>query len=248
MIPQSKPWPADFPNIAWHVTVQAMHSHLDYAAAKAGDKLAAARLVRDLVDPDKVAWLAKSYPDCTLVPVHAEEATGRNAIPVAFAKLLADLGEVQLFTGIVQANTRGATGQDALYRFAFRARFDGQVPADRRCVLIDDLRSMGGTLSDMRNHVEASGARVVAMMTLAYDPRRAPGGEVRIASTNDRWQALDSKFGLANLSTVLHELNIYTDARALTAGEARYLLDVWSSVDAFRAAIIARRRSRERED
>lgn len=225
-----------------------MPRHTDYVTAKAGDKLAAARLIRDLVVPDKVAWLAESYPDCTLVPVHAEEATGRNAIPVAFAKLLADLGGLQLFTGIVQANTRGATGQDALYRFAFRARFDGQTPADRKCILIDDLRSMGGTFSDMRNHVEATGARVLAMMTLAYDPRRAPGGKVRIASSSDRWQALDSQFGLANLSSVLHELNIYTDARALTAGEARYLLDVWPSVDAFRAAILARRRSRERED
>lgn len=248
MIPQSKPWPASFPDIAWHVTVEAMHRHPDYAAAKAGDKLAAARLARDLVVPEKVAWLARTYPDCTLVPVHAEEASGRNAIPVAFAKLLADLSGMQLFTDIVQANTRGATGQDALYRFAFRARFDGQIPAESKCILIDDLRSMGGTFSDMRNHVEASGASVLAMMTLAYDPRRAPGGKVRIASTSDRWQALDSKFGLASLSAVLHELNIYTDARALTAGEARYLLDVWPSVDAFRAAIVARRRSRERAD
>jgi hypothetical protein len=107
---------------------------------------------------------------------------------------------------------------------------------------------MGGTLSDLRNHVEAAGAAVVVMMTLAYDPRRAPGGKVRIASTADRWQELDQKFGLNNLTAVLDELNIYTDARSLTAGEARYLLDVWPSVDAFRAAVLARRCSRQRSD
>jgi hypothetical protein len=122
---RSLPWPVDFPDIAWHVTVEAMHAHADYPAAKSGDKLAAARLTRDLVDPGKAAELVRRYGDARLIPVHAEEATGRNAIPVAFSNLLANLTGLPLFTGIVQANTRGATGQDALYRFAFRARFDG---------------------------------------------------------------------------------------------------------------------------
>ena len=178
--------------------------------------------------------------------MHAEEAAGRNAIPVAFATLLAEITGMSLHTGVIQANTRGATGQDALYRFAFRARFDGQTAAQCHAVLIDDLRSMGGTLSDMRNHVEASGATVIAMMTLAYDPRRSPDGRVRIASAVERWQALDQKFNLSNLSQTLHELDIYTDACALTAGEAKYLLDVWPTVDAFRAAVIARRRDADR--
>lgn len=246
MLPASKPWPEDFPDIGWHVTVEAMHRHGDYAAAKSGDKLAAARMARDLVDPNKAAGLALNYPDCALVPVHAEEASGRNAIPVAFANLISNLTGLPLRADIVQANTRGATGQNALYRFAFRARFDGQVPAGVQCILIDDLRSMGGTFSDMRNHIENSGASVRAMMTLAYDPRRAPDGQVRIASTPERWQALDQKFGLANLSNVLDGLNIYSDARALTAGEARYLLDVWPTLDAFRAAVLAQRLDRER--
>ena len=246
MVPTSKPWPDNFPDIGWHVTVEEMHLHADYTAAKSGDKLAAARMVRDLVNPNKAAELARTYHNCTLVPVHAEESAGRNAIPVAFANLLANLTGLPLFTDIVQANTRGATGQNALYRFAFRARFDGNVPAGMRCILVDDLRSMGGTLSDMRNHIEDSGANVLTMMTLAYDPRRAPDGQVRIASTPERWRALDQKFGLANLSVVLDGLNIYSDARALTAGEARYLLDVWPTLDAFRTAVLAQRLDRER--
>lgn len=110
-----------------------MHAHADYTAAKSGDKLAAARLARDLIVPEKAADLARRYSNSLLVPVHAEEATGRNAIPVAFATLLATLTGLPLFTEIVQANTRGATGQDALYRFAFRARFDGQPEANSRC-------------------------------------------------------------------------------------------------------------------
>lgn len=65
---------------------------------------------------------------------------------------------------------------------------------------------------------------------------------LKIASAAERWQALDHKFNLSSLSQVLHELDIYTDARALTTGEARYLLDVWPTVDAFRAAVLARRR------
>lgn len=133
MTPQSSPWPTDFPDIGWHVTVEVMHAHADYTAAKSGDKLAAARLARDLIVPEKAADLARRYSNSLLVPVHAEEATGRNAIPVAFATLLATLTGLPLFTEIVQANTRGATGQDALYRFAFRARFDGQPEANSRC-------------------------------------------------------------------------------------------------------------------
>ncbi len=170
-------------------------------AAKSGDKLAAARLVRDLVDPHKTADLARRHPQCVLVPVHAEEASCRNAIPAAFATLLASLTTLSVYPDIVQSNTRGATGQDALYRFAFRARFDGRIPPNTRCILIDDLRSMGGTLSDLRNHVEAQGASVDAMMTLAYDPRRAAeGGHVLIACAPERLAALDQKFGLNNLS------------------------------------------------
>ena len=173
---RSFPWPADFPEITWHTPVAAMNSHADYRAAKSGDNLAAARLVRDLVDPHKTAELARRHPQCVLVPVHAEEASGRNAIPAAFAALLDKLTGLPVHPDIVQSNTRGATGQNALYRFAFRARFDGHIPPKTRCILIDDLRSMGGTLSDLRNHVEAQGASVEAMMTLAYEPRRAAGG------------------------------------------------------------------------
>jgi len=196
-----------------------------------------------LVDPRKTAELARQHPLCVLLPVHAEEASGRNAIPAAFATLLASLTGLSVYPDIVQSNTRGATGQDALYRFAFRARFDGCIPPATRCVLIDDLRSMGGTLSDLRNHVEAQGASVAAMTTLAYDPRRsAEGGHVLISCAPERLAALDRKFGLNNLSNALHELAIYDDARSLTSGEARYLLEVWETVDAFRTAVLARRR------
>src|SRR5579871_268095 len=86
---RGQPWPENFPN----VVVQRgssdklrMRAHPDYAAAKAGDLDAARRVVRDTLNPARVEELRALIGDRRpiVVPVHAEEAAGRNKLPVVY--------------------------------------------------------------------------------------------------------------------------------------------------------------------
>ncbi|MDQ3472131.1 MAG: hypothetical protein M3447_00190 [Acidobacteriota bacterium] len=51
-----------------------------------------------------------------LVPLHAEEATGLNKIPLALAARYADALGLKVDTGIVQANRPFHTGANAMER------------------------------------------------------------------------------------------------------------------------------------
>ena len=65
-------------------------SHSNYQAAKAGGIEAAAQLIQSLVMPASLKFAHANFgSDVVFVPVHAEEATGRNALPVALASYYA---------------------------------------------------------------------------------------------------------------------------------------------------------------
>lgn len=106
----------------------ALNSHPDYAAAKAGDGFAAARIAPDLVNDEVVNSVRKAAGNEELiVPVVSVEATGRNKIPMAVARELADrLGSVT-DTDIVQADSPKRTNMDGLGRLLNPPVFDGPV-------------------------------------------------------------------------------------------------------------------------
>ena len=64
--------------------------------------------------------------------------------------------------GIYQANVVFHTGADGFSRLARQARFDGAVSPDCDYVLVDDVIGMGGTLANMKGHIESKGGRVLA--------------------------------------------------------------------------------------
>jgi hypothetical protein len=241
----SHPWPKDFPDVLWHAEQTAISAHPDYKAAKAGDSAAAVRLVDAFINRDKAADLAQKYPEAIILPVHAEEAGGRNAIPITYAARMAMLSGLPLETQIVQSNRRYATGKDGLYRWANRATFEGPVETGRDYIIMDDMRSMGGTLAALRNHIEDGGGRVVLASTLGADSRRLAQDRVTLAPRPEVIAELDRRFGLNQISNTLNELGIAQDARHLTGPEATWLSTWRGSLDEFRDRVLALRRGNE---
>jgi len=86
------PWPKSFPNVFQMTTVSKMKSHRDYQAAKSGDAIAAANV------------LGQRHPNAIVVPVHAQEASGKNQLPSLFARMIGELAGLSVDTEIVQSN------------------------------------------------------------------------------------------------------------------------------------------------
>jgi len=154
-----------------HSTVRII-DHPDYGAAKSGDVNAAAIVVVDIIDHRGIerlrALIGNRKP--TLVAVHAEEATGRNKLPMAYAEELGYQFGLEVDVDIVQANRPERTGQDAVHRLAQRAEFDGPVKPGSDYVLVDDAVTQGGTLADLRSYIELRGGNVIGATTLIGAP------------------------------------------------------------------------------
>ena len=213
------PWPADFPNVVVHTSrlaVMAKH-RADFDAAKAGDVKAAERLVRAVVKPERIEAIVARHPGAIVVPVNAEEATGNNRIPIAYAKALAAAG-LELGDGIAQSVRANHTGAGAMERLVRAAEFDGTVQAGREYVLVDDHVTQGGTLNELRNYIEDNGGRVVEISCLT-----ASQGSTILPIRKDTLDALAAKFG-EGLEDELRAANIAGRLDALTESQGRYLL------------------------
>jgi hypothetical protein len=92
--------------------------HPDYAAAKAGDALAAVRFVLAMIDGHRIALVSGLFRSATpvIVAVHAEEASGRNTIPRVYGQYLARTLRLPFDDDIVQSNRPQRTGKTNLYR------------------------------------------------------------------------------------------------------------------------------------
>ena len=124
-------WPADFPTVPLHALERVVKGHPEYAAAKAGDALAAACLIEALADAPAIEALIQRYRGVgpILVPVYAVEAGGKNLIPRALAQYIGAISGWRVDGQIVQANQVGRTGRDGYYRLAVQPLFDGLVQA-----------------------------------------------------------------------------------------------------------------------
>jgi len=100
-----------------------------------------------------------------LLAVHAVETVGMNAIPRAFARALSPLLDLPVASGIVQINRVTHTGAGGYHRLAFPPVFDGNVTAGDY-LLVDDFVGQGGTLANLRGHVETHQGNVLGAITL----------------------------------------------------------------------------------
>lgn len=212
-----------------------MKAHPDYASAKAGDVRAAARLVQAVVMPEQIAEAQRSFGSSAVyVPVHAEEAAGRNKIPEALAAYYALATGASFVDTVVQANRAYHTGAGPMERMLARAIFDGEITAGLRYVLVDDVTTMGSTLADLSNHIQVQGGVVVGCALLTDGSRThkiSPLAKTVTELEQRHGQELTNIFGI--------------NAAALTYSESQYLLG-FKSTDSIRVSVAKARSERSK--
>ena len=236
-----KAWPKNFPAVTILAHTWEMQEHADYKTAKAGDREAAARLIVDMTKSEAqqntLKELAEKNPSAIVVPVHAEEMEGRNPIPNVLANYIGSVTGLEVDNNIVQSTRTGRTLSSAWGRMAIRPAFDGKVQAGRKYIVVDDVVTQGGTLSEMRRHIEANGGEVVQMLTIG-----AARNSTIIALSEKNKLKLERQYGVEALQAFLKEVGLYGgNHEALTASEARQLMEA-GSIDEARNRILEARR------
>jgi hypothetical protein len=234
-LPNRAPWQGEEVVFIHDLDEMAVRNDPYYVAAKRGDVEAAVQLVTTHANEDVANALRAEVGERTpiLLPVHAEEAAGRNPIPFALAKWLnVRTGWEVSSTKIVQANVVGRTKTDGYYRLAMQPIFDGDAQEGRCYVLVDDFIGQGGTFANLRGQVLATGGEVLSHTSLTGKPLSANLGlrlatleELRGTHGNDLEEWWREAFGYG--------------FGELTESEARYLINRTDSVRV-RAEIVER--------
>nr|WP_255702058.1 LPD38 domain-containing protein [Salinicola sp. DM10] len=193
-------WQDDFPNAVLAHPLRWASQHPDYEAAKAGDDRAALRLARDAVTPEfveQVRGLIPAGSQPRIVPVLAQESAGRNRIPAMTAEVLANRLGIETVDTLAQRERVSRTGANAMERLQRQPTFDGDV-TDGDYLLIDDTLTQGGTLAQLKTHIEDQGGRVLGVAALtgkqfsrkiAVDPATLDQVRDRFGSVEDQWRA-----------------------------------------------------------
>ncbi|WFF39283.1 minor capsid protein [Moraxella nasibovis] len=223
----------DLPNTIIDRKLGDATSHLLYEQAKAGDVVSAYRLAQDLVSDEAVQKLKDLIGNKVVVfaPVHAEESTGRNMIPVAVATVLAKKIGGQVDLNVVQAVKVSRTGGDGWHRLANPPFFDGSIPKGNYVIMVDDTQTQGGTLASFKGHIEQSGATVIGAYALTGKQYSA---QLRLGS--DTLTTLREKYG--TLEPFWQQTFGY-DFSKLTEWEAKFIINSGKSIDEVRDRILA---------
>jgi len=220
-----------------------MKNHPDYFCAKSGNTDAAFNLVNDTIkgkrQQEKILKLAVDYPDAILVGVHAQEAQGINKIPETLAQMIHRITGLIIDDNIVQSVKVMRTNKDSFYRLANRPKFSGKVQSGRQYVLIDDVITCGGTLSELRYFIESNGGIVVQMLVLS-----ASKFSTNIGLCEKTKLLLLAKYDIMSLQSILKEFDIYGGNEGyITESEARIFTSA-RSIDAARDRIAKARQDR----
>ena len=141
-------------------------AHPLYEQAKAGCAQSAISLVDDLAVDFLAEHRDRLPTDAIYVAPHAREATGDNAIPQVLATACAMVAQGRVETEIVQASRVFHTGADPMERLSLRPVFEGGVIAGARYALVDDVMSMGNTLAELADYLQAAGGVVDSVVVL----------------------------------------------------------------------------------
>lgn len=227
----------DFPDVVFMAQLGAIKDHPRYAEAKAGDVDAAAEVVQSVLSDEVIEsirdQLGESRP--IVVPVTAEESAGRNKIPLAYAHAIASRLGLDVDTEVVQSVRAKHTDSGAFHRIGVQPVFDGEVVPGQDYLVVDDTMTMGGTLANLRGHIEANGGRVVLASTLTGFPSAA-----KIKITEKMKSSLLAKHGQALDDYLQTEFGFGIDS--LTQGEAGHLRAA-PSLDSIRDRIAEARRA-----
>ncbi len=234
-----KPWPENFPKAFNHTSITAMKKHHGYTDAKAGDIDKAIEIARQFVKKQKAQDMGGQFPDAMLVAPHAQEASGINQIPQQVANRLSELTGLSIDDKIVQSSKAHRTGKNAAEKMVARPEFDGDIVKGQEYILVDDVMSQGGTMSELRHYIENKGGKVSAVAPLTY-----ARGSSMLGIQNKTVQELNGRFSKNEFKNLLQEFNISGTTEALTEREGRYLLK-FKSLDSIRNKLLEAKQKRE---
>lgn len=230
--------PVGFDDVIIGGELGSITSHPDYAAAKAGDVVAAVRLARDMVTDDLVKRVRSAIGNgrAVIVPVISEEASGRNKIPLAAAEVLAHRIGTAATATIGQRNAPRRTSLSGLDRIFASPEFSGEVIAGQDYLLLDDTLTQGGTFAALASHIEANGGKVVGAVALTgkqYSAKVKPSPKT-LSALREQHGDLEQDF----IAATGYGFD------SLTESEARYLAN-FKPADAIRVRVLdeGRRRS-----
>lgn len=211
------PW-GDFPEAVFQAGLGALKKHSEYAAAKGGDDQAAARVVKSVLSDDAMAQIKGIVGNRrpVVVPVLAQEASGANMLPLAYAYALSSRLGYDVDSNIIQSIKANHTDSGAFHRIGVQPVFDGEVIPGQDYIVVDDTMTMGGTLANLRGHIEANGGNVVLVSALTGHP-----GATKIAISDEQKRALIAKHGDELNDYLQEEFGFGIDS--LTQGEAGHL-------------------------
>ncbi len=161
------PW-NHFPAVFIHASESFVKTHPVYSAAKAGDGLAAMELASAAISPKILEQLWKRFNEHApiLVSAHAEEASGVNAIPDAMTWVISAFLKWPREPRIIQTNKVSHTGANGYERLQRQAVFGGSIVIGLNYLLVDDFVGQGGTLANLRGHIQAQKGRVIGATVL----------------------------------------------------------------------------------
>ncbi len=220
-------FPTDFPYIVTHKRVDNIKNHPSFIYAKNGDLDHAYTLVKDLINKEKIEQF-KKYSDSIIVPVHLKENDQVNKIPIVYAKVIGKLADLEVDTNIYQSNKIGRTNMTALERLLTRATFEGEVKKGRNYIIVDDVSTQGGTLSELRSYIEKNGGHVVLASTLGYTQF-----STILAIRPNNIEEIERRFGRYETEDFLKKYGIADRIEQLTNSEARHILS-YKSLDRIR--------------
>lgn len=227
-------WSDDFPDTIIDRKLGDATSHPLYEKAKAGSVEDAYNLAKDLVSDEAIAKLERliNGKDVILIPVHAEEATGRNMIPVAVATVIGKKLNIPVDLSIVQATKVSRTGSDGWHRLIYTPKFSGNVPK-KLAIILDDTQTQGGTLASLKGYIEKNNGKVLGSYALTGKQY-----SVQLRLSKETLLKLRSEYG--ELESWWSKEFGY-DFSKLTEWEARFILNSRKTPDEVRNTILARK-------
>ncbi len=232
----------DFPDLLILKDEPLVKQNLLYAAAKAGDAIAAGTMVEAMLTPADRSRIQQFIRENTedenlrLAAVHAYEKN-LNAIPAALMRVIGEYFEIASAENLRQSNIVSHTGAGGFGRLARQALFVGEVEKGANYILIDDFVGQGGTIANLRGYILKNGGHVAAAIVLTGKPYSA-----KITPSAEQLKELNEKHG-QTLERWWREYFGHTFDR-LTQSEARYLTRS-PNVDRIRERIIEEKCARD---
>lgn len=215
-MPEGTSWGSQFPPIVNHTSSAVALHHPDFKAAKHGDFQAALRLVDELVKDEKIAMIARQYPNAHIIYNHKIQGDGINMIPAAYAARFSAIGMTVEHDIIAVTNVSHTNASD-ISRISKRMRFEGHVNRGADYILLDDFITSGAELRDLRDYVNSQGGNVVAMTTFGH----GSFGKLKDIRIDEAYKQRLGDAGVTDID--LRKYGIASEIGCLTLGEAAKL-------------------------